>query len=766
MSETPATTAPVPSFYAPPSSRSGPATDLHSMSLGKGDTHRAAPRFNPQAHGAIVMPRPSDAHQAIFNPRHLPLVDVVVDPNVGRHMRPHQVEGVKFLYECVMGLRGPNAPQGAILADEMGLGKTLQTIVLIHTLLKQSPYWNPSTGAIRKAVVVCPLTLVDSWKREFHKWLGSSSINVLSVDGRRHASAQSFAQSKVWHVMIIGYEKLRGCVDLLQKAHPPVDLVVCDEGHRLKSREAKTTKMFDLLPTPRRILLSGTPIQNDLSELHTMVDIVAPGILGTYANFKKEYEDPIVASRVQGCTSQDAHIGQMRSNQLRAKTSSLILHRSATILNDYLPSRTDLVVFCAPSAVQLQVYEAIVRSSLEAGLSSPLVLIGILRKLCDSTRLLSHASETRVSGTLIPAHARRLLSQRAPLEQSSGKLAILQALISRFWEQTEDKVVIVSHFTSALDVVQRLLSKQYTCARLDGHTPQEERYELVKDFNGRPRSEDSFVFLLSAKSGGVGLNLIGANRLILLDSDWNPSQDQQAMARIHRDGQRKACFVYRLLLSGTLDEKVFQRQQTKLGLSGTLMQEYQGEEGTNDAFTPQELRDLFTLHTGTPCLTHDQLGCTCLRSGSDVDPDALGTDVDTEIPPQDDHDESSIQPSSTCGLVLASQLGRSSSPLLEAEKLGRKASGHALTPPGKDKLASLFSWEHQDCTRSSTRVADPILQSLLSPLPTTESVSPFDLHSVRGGAVLHVFQKGNQSPGTPSRGNDDKRGSGGKEGRD
>ena len=176
-------------------------------------------------------------------------------------------------------------------------------------------------------------------------------------------------------------------------------------------------------------------------------------------------------------------------------------------------------------------------------------------------------------------------------------------------------MIIVSNFTQTLDMLQRCCTRQgYPVIRLDGRTRQDERMRLINRFNTPDDTdEEPFVFLLSAKSGGVGLNLIGANRLVLFDSDWNPSTDQQAMARIHRDGQLKPCFIYRMLLAGSIDEKIYQRQLTKMGLSDTLI----GEGSSGDSFSQEDLRDIFTLSDDTKSITHELLGCMCDGSGTE-----------------------------------------------------------------------------------------------------------------------------------------------------
>ncbi|KAK2865481.1 hypothetical protein FQN49_003535, partial [Arthroderma sp. PD_2] len=212
------------------------------------------PRHDPTLPGAVVMKRPNSV------PSGKEIVDVVVDPLIGKHLREHQREGVKFLYECVMGLRPYNG-EGAILADEMGLGKTLQTIALIWTLLKQNPIYG-SQPVIKKALVVCPVTLINNWKKEFKKWLGSDRIGVFVADGKR-TRLSDFTMGRSYSVMIIGYERLRSVQEQLTKGSG-IDIVIADEGHRLKTVQNKSAQAIQSLNTTRRVILSGTPIQNEL----------------------------------------------------------------------------------------------------------------------------------------------------------------------------------------------------------------------------------------------------------------------------------------------------------------------------------------------------------------------------------------------------------------------------------------------------------------------------------------------------------------------
>ncbi|KAH7032289.1 RAD54-like protein B [Linnemannia elongata] len=583
------------------------------------------PRYNPDAPHALLLPRPSSSHPRVVKggtnrpPGDIGIVDVVVDPILGQYLRPHQREGVRFLYECVMQMKDVNG-QGAILADEMGLGKTLQTIALLWTLLKQSPYHGEESSVVKRALVVCPASLVKNWQNEFRKWLGTERLRVLAVDSK--SSITDFTLGKVFSVMIIGYEKLRTVQEEIKNVN--LDLIVCDEGHRLKTANIKTAQAIRSLSTKRRIILTGTPIQNDLGEFFAMIDFVNPGLFDNYGLFKKVFEDPIVRSRQPDCSKAEAALGLERSRELTRLTGLFILRRTAKVNDEFLPPKSEAVVFCRPSMLQRAIYRHMLdspflKSCLSMDGTRHLGCIIALRKLCNSPRLVLDSSEQEDDAEAIGLYSgiKSMIQQNhADCPDSSwigGKLSFVDSLLQSLRESTSERVVLVSNFTQTLDILQDMCTqRQYKFFRLDGSTPSQKRQELVDKFNS-PACQQ-FVFLLSAKSGGVGLNLIGASRLIMFDIEWNPSVDQQAMARIHREGQQRPVFIYRLLLSGTIEEKMYQRQMTKIGLSDALMDGKATER--LDKFSKEELRDLFTFHEDETCLTHSLLSCDCATSSS------------------------------------------------------------------------------------------------------------------------------------------------------
>lgn len=579
---------------------------------------------------------------AITNPLYMPEMPksidesevprpVVVDPSLSSKLRPHQRDGVTFLYSCLMGLKSRDM-RGAILADEMGLGKTLQTISLIWTLLRQSPIVG-SKPVIEKVLICCPVSLVNNWKTEFSKWLGMNRINVLTINNNKYQDEKQdvelFGRNKVYQVMIIGYEKMQTMSDSLSKIR--FDLLVCDEGHRLKSSGNKAMKTLESFNIRRKILLTGTPIQNDLTEFYTMANFTNPGILGDLKSFQKKFIKPILDSRDSSCTNNLLRKkGKQRSEELMRLTNSFILRRSNVELTKYLPKRSDYVILVPPTMLQLQLFKTVIETKRfkefiadETSMSatSSFNLINTFRKICNSPSLLKSDGFflevcERNSSSADDIEFRNQLGKKV----KSGKILALIKILGLLHARGDEKIVIVSNFTSTLDIIESIFkSLNLTFSRLDGSTPSNERGKIVDRFN-KSDSTKVFAMLLSAKAGGVGLNLIGASRLVLFDNDWNPAVDLQAIARIHRDGQKREVKIYRLLTNGCMDEKIFQRQLVKQDLSDKFVDKKGGEQ---ELFSRSDVKDIFTVQfdkikKNEFCSTHELMCCDCNGSGSVV----------------------------------------------------------------------------------------------------------------------------------------------------
>ncbi|KAG8789097.1 DNA-dependent ATPase protein rad54, partial [Serendipita sp. 397] len=269
-------------------------------------------------------------------------VPVVIDPLLSKILRPHQIEGVKFLYRCTSGMVVENQ-YGCIMADGMGLGKTLQTISLIWTLLKQSPHASKPT--IEKCVIACPSSLVRNWANELVKWLGKDAVGSFAIDGREKKAdviegvrrwVAAKGRNVTLPVMIVSYETLRGLTTEL--ANCEIGLLVCDEGHRLKNGDSLTFTALTALRVQRRVVLSGTPIQNDLSEYFSLLNFANPNYLGTRAEFRKNFENAIIRGRDADATDAVKEASEAKLKELGGLVAPFIIRRTNELLSKYRES--------------------------------------------------------------------------------------------------------------------------------------------------------------------------------------------------------------------------------------------------------------------------------------------------------------------------------------------------------------------------------------------------------------------------------------------
>ncbi|KAE8215657.1 hypothetical protein CF327_g1084 [Tilletia walkeri] len=548
-----------------------------------------------------------------------PKVPVLVDPRLAKVLRPHQVEGVKFLYKCTTGITVENA-HGCIMADEMGLGKTLQCIALMWTLLKQSPV--AGKGTIEKCIIACPSSLVRNWANELVKWLGAAAPGTLALDGKLSKDDMLLAvrrwcdvsgRAVTQPVMIVSYETLRNLSEGLGGTE--VGLLLCDEGHRLKNADSLTFTSLNQINVKRRVILSGTPIQNDLSEYFALLNFANPELLGTRADFRKNFELDILRGRDSGASDDEQKKAKQKLQELSTLVSKFIIRRTNDLLSKYLPVKYEHVVFCKMAPFQLDLYRHFIKSPeikklLKGTGSQPLKAIGILKKLCNHPDLLDLATELEGSESCWPAdYVPR--DRKSVHSEYSGKMLVLERFLNQIRYSTKDKIVLISNYTQTLDVFERMCRiNRWGHFRLDGTMNVSKRQKLVDKFNDPEGGE--FIFLLSSKAGGCGLNLIGANRLVLFDPDWNPAADQQALARVWRDGQKKNCFVYRFIATGSIEEKIFQRQSHKQSLSSCVVDEAQDAERH---FSGEDLRALFEFKETTLCDTHDTFKCKRCSGG-------------------------------------------------------------------------------------------------------------------------------------------------------
>ncbi|KAK1263585.1 DNA repair and recombination protein RAD54 [Acorus gramineus] len=523
-------------------------------------------------------------------------IQILVDPLLVRYLRPHQREGVQFMFECVSGLLSADGIFGCILADDMGLGKTLQSIALLYTLLHQGFDGKP---IVRRALIVTPTSLVSNWESEITKWV-RGGVRVLSLCESTKSDVISgidnfMRPSSPFQVLIISYETFRMHSSKFEK-NGSCDLLICDEAHRLKNDQTLTNKALASLPCSRRILLSGTPMQNDLEEFFSMVNFTNPGILGDAAYFRRYYEAPIICGREPLATVEEKQLSAERSAELSTKVNQFILRRTNALLSNHLPPK-------------------LIYDTIRSGSPGTSGFEDCMRFF--PPELFSGRSGAWTGGDGIWV-------------EYSGKMHVLARLLCHLRQKTDDRIVLVSNYTQTLDLFAQLCrERRYPYLRLDGSTSISKRQKLVDRFNDP--SKDEFAFLLSSKAGGCGLNLIGGNRLVLFDPDWNPANDKQAAARVWRDGQRK---------------RVYQRQMSKEGLQKVIQQDQvDGLMPQGNFFSTEDLRDLFSLHANVRSEIHENMNCircktNSLKTGEDPE---VKTELDNvSIPTNCGHQEDQI----------------------------------------------------------------------------------------------------------------------------
>ncbi|KAL7722251.1 DNA repair and recombination protein RAD54B [Entamoeba marina] len=510
----------------------------------------------------------------VLDSEHQPIV--LIDPYIGKHLRPHQVEGVKFMYNCIT--RGGSC--GCILADEMGLGKTLQTITLIWVMYKQHK--------TKKIVVVCPQSLIGNWEKEFKKWLGVERMEVKtgSGDSLMKQKVEDFVKSYV-PVLIIGYEQVRSHVEELKKTD--IGLIVCDEGHRIKNSSSKTTSALRALGSPHHIILSGTPVQNGLDDFYSLLEFCTPGFMESLKLFRTVFAYPIQKAQNGDATIEELETGRERAKELTSKLKDYVLRRTSRVNEQYLPDKTEIVVFVKPSEIQIKLYEFMLRQLKKEKIEmcAALQYIQHFTKLCNHPMLI--ANQLLEKSPTIEKSLKEALESYEIHENFSNKFSVTIHFLQSILSCSQEKVVIVSNYTKTLDIFETFFKLHQNLnvkhLRLDGQTSQQQRSNIVDRIND-PDSEIN-VLLLSSKAGGVGLNLIGCSRLFL------------------------KAIIYRMLCTGTIEEKIYQRQLQKNQVSESVVEEHL-EAGRS--LSQEQLRKVFDLNLDTLSDTHDALNCDCFLS--------------------------------------------------------------------------------------------------------------------------------------------------------
>ncbi|XP_060611616.2 chromodomain-helicase-DNA-binding protein 2 isoform X2 [Anolis sagrei] len=458
-------------------------------------------------------------------------------------LRDYQLEGLNWLAHSWC------KNNSVILADEMGLGKTIQTISFLSYLFHQHQLYGPF-------LIVVPLSTLTSWQREFESWAPEINVVVYIGDQMSRNAIREYewvhAQSKrlKFNVLITTYEILLKDKTVLGSINWA--FLGVDEAHRLKNDDSLLYKTLIDFKSNHRLLITGTPLQNSLKELWSLLHFIMPEKF----EFWEDFEDEHGKGRDNGYQS------------LHKVLEPFLLRRVKKDVEKSLPAKVEQILRVEMSALQKQYYKWILTRNYKAlskgtrgSTSGFLNIVMELKKCCNHCYLIKSPEENEREN-----NQELLLS----LIRSSGKLILLDKLLSRLRERG-NRVLIFSQMVRMLDILAEYLTiKHYPFQRLDGSIKGEIRKQALDHFNAEG-SED-FCFLLSTRAGGLGINLASADTVVIFDSDWNPQNDLQAQARAHRIGQKKQVNIYRLVTKGTVEEEIIERAKKKMVLDHLVIQ--------------------------------------------------------------------------------------------------------------------------------------------------------------------------------------------------
>ncbi|XP_042492197.1 protein CHROMATIN REMODELING 24 [Macadamia integrifolia] len=524
---------------------------------------------------------------------------------------PHQRDGLKWLW--ALHCRGT----GGILGDDMGLGKTMQMCSFLAGLFHSC--------LIKRALVVAPKTLLSHWIKELSLvGLGDKTREYFGTCVKaRQYELQYILQDKgvlltTYDIVRSNFKSLRGdCYsdDEISEDTKTWDYIILDEGHLIKNPGTQRAKSLLEIPSAHRIIISGTPLQNNLKELWALFNFCCPELLGDKIEFKNRYEAPILRGNDKNAFDREKRISSAVAQELRQRIEPFFLRRlksevfleNETEKSSKLSKKNEIIVWLRLTQCQRQLYEAFLNSELvlSAFDGSPLAALTILKKICDHPFMLTkRAAEDILEGMdsmlnqeelgvveRIALHLTNVTDgadSRKMHENVSCKISFIESLLDNLVAEGHC-VLIFSQTRKMLNLIQELIiSKGYEFLRIDGTTKATDREKIVNDFQ---EGKGAPIFLLTSQVGGLGLTLTKADRVIVVDPAWNPSTDNQSVDRAYRIGQKKDVLVYRLMTCGTIEEKIYRMQVFKGGLFRTATER---KEQTR-YFSRQDLRELFSV---------------------------------------------------------------------------------------------------------------------------------------------------------------------------
>uniref|UniRef100_A0A0K2TD83 Helicase ARIP4like [Pundamilia nyererei] n=1 Tax=Lepeophtheirus salmonis TaxID=72036 RepID=A0A0K2TD83_LEPSM len=574
--------------------------------------------------------------------------DVFLIPQLEKIVKPHQIGGIRFLYDNIIeSLSNYNSiGYGCILAHSMGLGKTIQVVCFTDIFLRYTPG--------KRVLIIVPINTIQNWLNEYNQWIPSSSSSTYSwskeIEPRDYEvfilndNCKNLDQRgrliENWYskggVLLMGYElyrqlankkprkkrKRKGpeCIDIEEEdkekvtldsvqsalVDPGPDLIICDEGHRIKNSHASISSALKAVKTRRRVVLTGYPLQNNLMEYWCMVDFVRPNFLGTKTEFANMFERPIQNGQCADSLTKDVRLMKHRAHVLHNQLKGFVQRRSHVVLTKSLPPKEEHIIMLRMTPFQRYLYTAFMKDLLGANsVTNPLKAFAVALKIYNHPDVLYHFLKKREInnamdldfdfdefGVAINPKNGKVSFKKEEIDydwindsmdnyetgliENSPKMCVFFSLLRKTLQEN-DRMLLFSQSLLSLNLIEEFLKKEepeLKYFRLDGSTSGLEREKLISTFN----KDDSIkLFLISTKAGSLGINLIGANRVVVFDASWNPCHDSQAVCRVYRYGQKKTSFIYRLIVDNCLERTIYDRQINKQGMSNRIVDELNPE---------------------------------------------------------------------------------------------------------------------------------------------------------------------------------------------
>uniref|UniRef100_A0AAX7UNN7 DNA helicase n=1 Tax=Astatotilapia calliptera TaxID=8154 RepID=A0AAX7UNN7_ASTCA len=498
----------------------------------------------------------------------------------GNQLREYQLEGMNWL------LFNWYNRKNCILADEMGLGKTIQSITFLYEIF--------SMGIRGPFLIIAPLSTITNWEREFRTW---THMNVIVYHGSQ-ISRQMILQYEMFHRdpqgntipgvlkfhgLITTFEMIMADCPELRKLH--WRCVVIDEAHRLKNRNCKLLEGLKLMNLEHKVLLTGTPLQNSVEELFSLLNFLEPLQFPSESTFLEEFGDLKTDEQVK---------------KLQAILKPMMLRRLKDDVEKNLAPKEETIIEVELTNIQKKYYRAILEKNFsflskganQHNMPNLINTMMELRKCCNHPYLITGAEE-KILESFKKSHSPEAPDfQLQAMIQAAGKLVLIDKLLPKLLAGGH-KVLVFSQMVRCLDILEDyLIQRRYTYERIDGRVRGNLRQAAIDRFC-KPDS-DRFVFLLCTRAGGLGINLTAADTCIIFDSDWNPQNDLQAQARCHRIGQSKAVKVYRLITRNSYEREMFDKASLKLGLDKAVLQDINRKGSLNGVqqLSKMEVEDL------------------------------------------------------------------------------------------------------------------------------------------------------------------------------